>query len=386
MSFIENLPIKIGDKIHNFTVMGTTKKWQKTRYRTFFICDCLCGNRVYRTGAELKKKKNDRCHNCYSKSIMTVAVSSVKIGDQFGYWEVISSPFKKNNSRYVYCRCMCGLNKSVHLYNLAYGKTQGCNSCTSKTSKIYDRLKENFKEVTVPRDLIGKIIGKRLILDYLLLKKGYHYKVQCACGKVSNVRQARIQNNEAMACRNCNKTDIVENGTVFGKRKINSVQLINDKRIYTALCECGNEMSGRLSKFKNRDKCMSCAQRKLGPIRKVIFGYDSKITGIWNHIFDRCYNEKHHAYDLYGGRGIKVHPKYFDMQNFVDDLGPRPSSEHSVDRIDPDGDYTPGNIKWSDKKEQARNRRLSKKNRHLYLTVKKENLCKKCLVKCLKLY
>jgi hypothetical protein len=379
-----NNSIKVGDKFHNFTVVDTTKKWHKTHWRNFFICKCYCGYKVLLTGVELRKAKNNSYHNCHNRSITSSPALKVKIGDQFGYWEVLSSPFIKNKLKYVNCRCKCGEEKAVHLYNLAMGKTKSCPAC-SKSGRIINRLKKNFNGISAPRELIGKKVGKRLILDYILLKKGYHYKVQCICGKISYIRQGRIQNNETTTCRNCNKTDIVKIGHIFGKRKIIDVQIINGRRIYKALCQCGNEMVGRLSKFKNRDECVSCAQRKSGPIRRVIFGYDEDITGIWNHIFDRCYNENHHAYHLYGGRGIKVHPRYFDMQNFIDDLGPRPTKEHSVDRIDPDRGYSPGNIKWADKKEQAQNRRRSKKNRNLYITVKREDLCKKCLENCLKI-
>ena len=378
------LAIKKGDVFHNFTVVDVMKKWQKTRWRTFYVCECICGTQIYRTGAELKNKNNDRCHTCYSKSITSIAVASVKVGDRFADWEVVGVPFKKNTKKYVDCRCnKCGICKPVDLYSLSFGKTNSCVRCSRiRDSGISQRLQDNFGDVSVPQGLVGKKIGKRLILDFVFKKGGAHYKTQCECGLISFVRQARIQNLEATTCKNCMQSEIIEVGTIVGKRKILSIDVINGEKIYSAICECGNKTSTRLRVLQERRACKSCAQRKFGPIRKAIIGHSDKgVTRTWHAIFDRCYNIKHVAYSDYGGRGIKVHPRYFDMQNFVDDLGPRPSKDHSVDRIEPDGDYAPGNIRWATNKEQMENRRCSKKYKGLYITVKKEDLCKKCLEK-----
>jgi hypothetical protein len=70
----------------------------------------------------------------------------------------------------------------------------------------------------------------------------------------------------------------------------------------------------------------------------------------------RCSNPKADAYPWYGGRGIRVCAEWersFDA--FYRDVGPRPSSKHSLDRIDSNGHYEPGNVRWATKAEQARN-------------------------------
>ena len=79
----------------------------------------------------------------------------------------------------------------------------------------------------------------------------------------------------------------------------------------------------------------------------------------WYAMIQRCNNPNSRGYKHYGGRGIKV--LYKSFKEFIQDVGPRSTSKHTIDRIDNDGDYAPGNCKWSTYKEQNKNRRNFKR-------------------------
>lgn len=87
----------------------------------------------------------------------------------------------------------------------------------------------------------------------------------------------------------------------------------------------------------------------------------SKEYRAWAALINRCENPKNADYPKYGGRGISVCTRWrHDFMNFYADMGPRPSANHSIDRIDVNGNYEPSNCRWATKSEQQKNKRPKK--------------------------
>lgn len=77
-------------------------------------------------------------------------------------------------------------------------------------------------------------------------------------------------------------------------------------------------------------------------------------------MMQRCYNPRHPAYAHYGARGIEVCERWQDYEMFVVDMSPRPSLQHSIDRIDNDGPYAPGNCRWATQQQQVLHQRSNR--------------------------
>jgi hypothetical protein len=127
-------------------------------------------------------------------------------------------------------------------------------------------------------------------------------------------------------------------------------------------CACGKlTVVRRWHLFSGNTKACGCLQPEIvSRIARKHGMWQSREYCIWEGMKARCQNPKSSGYKYYGGRGIKVAPEFQTFEGFFGHLGPCPP-KHTIDRIENDGHYAPGNVRWATKKVQMRNTRANRR-------------------------
>lgn len=130
------------------------------------------------------------------------------------------------------------------------------------------------------------------------------------------------------------------------------------RRHYLCKCDCGAVRVVSVSHLTSgHTKSCGCLSKEMASDRAKHGYYGTTEYASWYSMKKRCLNKNYKEYQYYGGRGINICERWLDFENFIQDMGKKPSPSHSLDRIDNAGNYEPRNCRWASKTKQGNNKR-----------------------------
>lgn len=195
----------------------------------------------------------------------------------------------------------------------------------------------------------GMIFGRLTTVERFMKNGRAYWHCVCGCGNEKDIREDALQSGATKSCGCLVKKDITN-------QKFNRLTVLHRAErtsFWICQCECGNIIEVASKKLKN-GHTKSCGCYNTDRITTHGMAGTPEYNS-WQDMKDRCLNPNNRRFEHYGGRGITVCDEWKDsFETFYADMGPRPE-EHSLDRIDVNGNYEASNCRWADNATQARN-------------------------------
>jgi len=214
-------------------------------------------------------------------------------------------------------------------------------------------------------DMIGNKFGRMTILNMVGERiTGRHpkYECLCDCGNKKTISAVQLKTGREPSCGCATKEGKRFKNNLMGQKfnRLTVLRVIDqsDKKrhiIWECSCDCG-EIVFVAGTYLRTGQVNSCGCLHKDNIYKTHGKTNTPAYISWASMITRCTNPNRDGYRHYGGRGISVCERWRKFENFLFDMGERPSGT-SIDRIDVNGNYEPGNCRWATQSVQVANRR-----------------------------
>lgn len=219
--------------------------------------------------------------------------------------------------------------------------------------------------------MIGQKFGRYLVIcvaeNSAAGKK--RWLCRCECGVEKIVVGTQLRNGHSQSC-GCLRRERAWHPPVIDMtgQRFSRLVVVRQSPLWRhgcaqweCLCDCGERVTVNGHTLRNGNTrscgCLMRTHGESGPDRSPEYA-------TWKGIKRRCSAPRCKDYKDYGGRGIRVCDRWLNsFENFLADMGRKPSPKHSIDRADNDGNYEPGNCRWATPSEQSKNRRPYKLKR-----------------------
>jgi hypothetical protein len=302
------------------------------------------------------KRMHHRCYLPTNKSYSTFGGKGIKICDEWHSFETFYNDMgARPSAKHIIMR-------------LDDTKDFSKDNCKWGVDKLLFPIGHKSGDLTViegPETRSTFKRGRNIYTDY--------YKCLCVCGKVVERVTSKIKKGKDLHCGCKSKLQYKPGDIINGWKYVTDADSTNLKwRKIIANCPvCDKETNIGIFQLTRNKPTKSCGcKNKIFRVEKsksgnVYHGHSKKgqdnTYKIWTAMKQRCFNPNNTRYSSYGGRGIYVCDRWKNsFLNFLEDMGPRPGPEYSIDRIDVNGNYEPSNCRWATPEIQQANKRPTK--------------------------